>query len=83
MDYLRKLQSREKILLLAMIVLIIIVCIYLFFSSYINQSKLAKSKLLSAKSDYEYVYKRYQQIERSVWGPKLDFWGLFWDQNDS
>ena len=66
MDYLRKLQSREKILLLAMIVLIIIVCMYLFFSYYINQSKLAKSKLLSAKSDYEYVYKRYQQIERSV-----------------
>ena len=66
MNSFKNLKPREKSLLLIMLSLLLILFIYMVSSNAFSKIKSSQNKLESVKSDYEYVLKRYQQIEKSV-----------------
>ena len=66
MNSFKNLKPREKSLLLIMLSLLLILFIYMISSNAFSKIKSSQNKLESVKSDYEYVLKRYQQIEKSV-----------------
>ena len=66
MNSFKNLKPREKSLLLIMLSLLLILFIYMISSNAFLKIKSSQNKLESVKSDYEYVLKRYQQIEKSV-----------------
>lgn len=66
MNSFKNLKPREKSLFLIMFSLLLILFIYMISSNAFSKIKSSQNKLESVKSDYEYVLKRYQQIEKSV-----------------
>lgn len=66
MNSFKNLKPREKSLLLIMLSLLLILFIYIISSNAFSKIKSSQNKLESVKSDYEYVLKRHQQIEKSV-----------------
>jgi len=66
MNSFKNLKPREKSLLLIMLSLLLILFIYMVSSNAFSKIKSSQNKLESVKSDYDYVLKRYQQIEKSV-----------------
>jgi len=66
MNSFKNLKPREKFLLLIMLSLLFLIFIYITSSNAFLKISSSQNKLESAKSDYEHVLKRYQQIEKSL-----------------